>query len=143
MADSPSLSNSSLSNSTALRDESMLRRVRHLGSARDGLQEWRLQRRTALALIPLGLYFVASMLRLATSDQATAAAWLASPVPALLTILFLMALFTHAIVGLRSVLVDYVHARALLVAADLAVRAAAVLLGGASILAVLKLFLGR
>ena len=49
----------SLSNATALRDENVLRRVRHLGSARDGLQEWRLQRRTALALIPLGLYFVA------------------------------------------------------------------------------------
>jgi succinate dehydrogenase / fumarate reductase membrane anchor subunit len=72
----------SLSTSTALRDESVLRRVRHLGSARDGLQEWRLQRRTALALIPLGLYFAASMLRLATSDQVTAAAWLASPMPA-------------------------------------------------------------
>src|SRR6267143_5029648 len=104
MASSPSLSNS-----TALRDESVLRRVRHLGSARDGLQEWRLQRRTALALIPLGLYFVASMLRLATSDQMTAAAWLASPVPALLTILFVLELLTHAVVGMRSVLVDYVH----------------------------------
>ncbi len=46
----------SLSNSTALRDESVLRRVRHLGSARDGLQEWRLQRRTALALIPLACW---------------------------------------------------------------------------------------
>src|SRR5712672_934830 len=69
----------SLSNATALRDENVLRRVRHLGSARDGLQEWRLQRRTALAVIPLGLYFVASMLWLATSDQMTAAAWLASP----------------------------------------------------------------
>ena len=54
----------SLSNATALRDENVLRRVRHLGSARDGLQEWRVQRRTAFALIPLGLYFVASMLRL-------------------------------------------------------------------------------
>src|SRR5258706_10660262 len=119
MASSPSLSNS-----TALRDESVLRRVRHLGSARDGLQEWRLQRRTALALIPLGLYFVASMLRLATSDQATAAAWLASPAAALLTILFVLALFTHAVVGLRSFLVDYVHTRAWLVAAELAVRGA-------------------
>ena len=138
MASSPSLSNS-----TALRDESVLRRVRHLGSARDGLQEWRLQRRTALALIPLGLYFVASMLRLATSDQSTAAAWLASPVPALLTILFVLAALAHAVVGLRSVLVDYVHTRAWLVAAELAVRGAAVLLGSASILAVLKLFLGR
>jgi Fe-S oxidoreductase len=67
----------------------VLRRVRHLGSARAGLQEWRLQRMTAPALIPLGLYFAASMLRLATSDQMTAAAWLASPTPALLTILFM------------------------------------------------------
>jgi len=73
----------SLSNATALRDENVLRRVRHLGSARDGLQEWRLQRRTALALIPLRLYFAASMLRLATSDQPTAAQWLSLPVPAL------------------------------------------------------------
>ena len=31
----------SLSNATALRDENVLRRVRHLGSARDGLAEWR------------------------------------------------------------------------------------------------------
>ncbi len=136
-------SSRSLSNSTALRDESVLRRVRHLGSARDGLQEWRLQRRTALALIPLGLYFVASMLRLATADQLTAAAWLASPVPALLTILFVLAALAHAVVGLRSVLVDYVHTRARLVSAGLLVRGAAVVLGGASVLAVLKLFLGR
>jgi len=130
-------------NATALRDESVLRRVRHLGSARAGLQEWRLQRMTALALIPLGLYFAASILRLATSDQMTAAAWLASPVPALLTILFVLASLAHAVVGLRSVLADYVHARAWLVAATLLVRAAAVMLAGASVLAVLKLFLGR
>ena len=133
----------SSSNATALRDENVLRRVRHLGSARDGLREWRLQRRTALALVPLGLYFVASMLQLATSDQMTAAAWLASPVPALLMILFVLALLAHAVVGLRSVLVDYVHTRALLVTVELLVRATAVVLGGAGVLAVLKLFLGR
>ena len=133
----------SLSNSTALRDESVLRRVRHLGSARDGLQEWRVQRRTALALIPLGLYFVASMLRLATSDQMTAAAWLASPVPALLVILFVLAALAHALVGLRSVFADYVHTRVRLVAAELLVRGAAIVLAVASVLAVLKIFLGR
>src|SRR5216683_5064385 len=102
----------SLSNATALRDENVLRRVRHLGSAHDGLQEWRLQRRTALALIPLGLYFAASMLRLATSDRTTAAAWLASPVPALLVILFVLAGITHALIGVRSVFLDYAHTRA-------------------------------
>jgi succinate dehydrogenase / fumarate reductase membrane anchor subunit len=138
MAKSPSLSNL-----TALRDETVLRRVRHFGSARNGLQEWRLQRLTAIALIPLSLYFAASMLRLATSDQVTAAAWLASPVGALLVILFVLAGLAHALVGLRSVLVDYVHTRAGLLAAELLVRAAVVIIGGASVLAVLKLFLGR
>ena len=133
----------SLSAETALRDANVLRRVSQLGSARDGLGEWRLQRATALALIPLGLYFVASMVRLATSDQMTAAQWLGSPAPALLTILMLAAGFAHAVVGLRSVLLDYVHTRARLVAAELLVRAVAMLLAAASVLAVLKLFLGH
>src|SRR5579859_1935397 len=117
----------SLANSTALRDETVLRRVRQLGSARDGLGEWRLQRLTAVALIPLGLYFAASILSLATSDRMTAAAWLASPVPALLVMLFVVAALAHALIGLRSVFLDYVHTRARLVAADLLVRAAAVI----------------
>ena len=133
----------SLSNSTALRDETALRRVRNLGSARDGLKAWRLQRLTAIALVPLGLYFVASILRLATSDQSTAAAWLASPLPALLVILFVAAALAHALVGLRSVLADYVQARGLILTAELLLRGATVVLFGASVLAVLKLFLGR
>ena len=135
--------NRSLPDATALRDETMLRRVRHLGSARDGLKEWRVQRWTALALIPLGLYFVISMLSLATSERMTVVAWLGSPVPALLTIIFQLALFAHAVVGLRSVFDDYVHTRARLVFADLLVRAIAIIFGGASVLAVLKLFLGQ
>jgi len=137
------MANTQLSNSTALRDDTVLRRVRHLGSAREGLKEWRLQRLTAVALIPLGLWFVASMLRLAVSDRVTAVAWLGSPVPALLTILFVLAVLAHAVVGVRSVLDDYVHTRARLIAADLLVRAVAFILGGASLLALLKLFLGR
>ena len=130
-------------NSTALRDGTVLRRVRQLGSERDGLQEWRLQRLTALALIPLGLYFAASILWLATSDRTTAAAWLASPVPALLVILFVLAGITHALIGVRSVFLDYVHTRARRLAAELLVRAVAVILAGASVLAIIKLFLSH
>jgi len=133
----------SLSNLTALRDGSVLRRVRHLGSAHNGLREWRLQRMTALALIPLGVYFAASMLRLATSGRITAAQWLASPVPALLVILFMLAGLAHMLAGVRSVFLDYVHTRARLVLANLLLRAATAILAGASVLAVLKLFLGR
>jgi succinate dehydrogenase / fumarate reductase, membrane anchor subunit len=47
------------------------------------------------------------------------------------------------LIGLRSVLIDYVHTRSRLLAADLLVRGATALLIGGSVLAVLKLFLGR
>jgi succinate dehydrogenase / fumarate reductase membrane anchor subunit len=134
---------SSLSDGTALRDEVVPRRVRQFGSARDGLREWRLQRLTAIMLIPLSLYFVASILTLVTSDRKTAADWLALPVPALLVILAVIAGITHALIGVRSVVLDYVHTRARLLAAELLFRAAAVILAGAGVLAVLKLFLGR
>jgi succinate dehydrogenase / fumarate reductase, membrane anchor subunit len=134
---------SSPSNATALRDETVPRRVRQFGSARDGLREWRLQRLTAIALIPLGLYFAASMLSLATLDRKTAADWLALPVPAFLVILLVLAGTTHALIGVRSVVLDYVHTRARLLAAELVFRAVAVILAGAGVLAVLKLFLGR
>src|SRR6202008_4493644 len=109
----------SLSNSTALRDGSVLRRVQHLGSAHSGLREWRLQRLTALALIPLGLYFAASMLRLAISGRITAEQWLSSPIPALLVILLVLAGLAHMLAGLRSVFLDYVHTRARLGLGDL------------------------
>jgi succinate dehydrogenase / fumarate reductase membrane anchor subunit len=128
---------------TALRDDAVVRHVRQLGSAHSGLREWRVQRWTALALIPLGLWFVVSVLHLATSDRVTAAAWLASPVPALLVLLFVFAVLTHALVGLRSVLMDYVHTQGRLKACDLLLRAVTIFFGAASTLAVLKLFLGR
>ena len=132
-----------LSNETALRDETTLRRVRQLGSGHSGLKEWQLQRLTAIALIPLGLYFTVSILWLAKSDHATAAGWLSSPVPALLVILFLLAAFLHAVIGLRSIFLDYVHRRASLLAATLLLRAVTVILTGAGVLAILKLYLGR
>ena len=134
---------SSLSDGTALRDEVVPRRVRQFGSARDGLREWRLQRLTAIMLIPLSLYFVASILALVTSDRKTAADWLALPVPALLVILAVIAGMTHALIGVRSVVLDYVHTRGRLLTAELLFRAIAVILAGAGVLAVLKLFLGR
>jgi succinate dehydrogenase hydrophobic anchor subunit len=58
-----------------------------------------------------------------------------------LMILFVISALSHAVIGMRSVFADYVHSRALLLAADLLVRAAMFILAGASMLAVLKLFL--
>ena len=128
---------------TALRDDAVLRRVRYLGSARDGLSEWQLQRWTAIALIPLGLYFVVSILRLRSADQATIAEWLSGIGPALLVMLLMAAALVHAYVGLRSIFADYVHWRGAGFVAELLLRAATIVLLAGSILAVLKIFLGR
>jgi succinate dehydrogenase / fumarate reductase membrane anchor subunit len=100
----------SRSDRTTLRDE-VVRRVRQFDSVRDGPREWGLQRLTAIAVIPLSLYFAASVLSLATSDRRTAADWLSLPVLALVVILVVLAGITHALIGVRSVVLDYVHTR--------------------------------
>jgi succinate dehydrogenase / fumarate reductase, membrane anchor subunit len=100
----------SRSDQTVLRDEVVSRRVRH-SAARDGLREWRWQRLTAIAVIPLSLYFAASVLSLATSDRKTAADWLSLSVPVLVAVLVVLAGITHALIGVRSIVLDYVHTR--------------------------------
>jgi len=131
------------SHTTALRDDAVLRRVRYLGSARDGLREWKVQRWTAIALIPLGLYFMASILSFANADQAAAIGWLSGLMPALLVMLLMVMALAHAYVGLRSVFADYVQGRGATFAAELVLRTATIVLLGGSILAILKVFLGR
>src|SRR5258705_1449722 len=91
------------SDTTALRDETMLRHVRQLGSARDGLSEWRLQRLTPIALIPLSLFFVASVLSLATYHRLTPAARIASPDTAPLVMPFIPSGLVHPLVRPCSV----------------------------------------
>ena len=68
---------------------SALGRVRHLGSAKEGVQHWWAQRLTALALVPLTLWFVASVAWLAGADHAGFTGWVARPHNALLMILLL------------------------------------------------------
>ncbi|WP_298957266.1 succinate dehydrogenase, hydrophobic membrane anchor protein [uncultured Methylobacterium sp.] len=128
---------------TAIRDADVLRRVRHLGSARSGRSEWRLKRLSAVALIPLGLYFVVEVVRLARFDEAGARAWLAQPVPAGLMLLFCAALLAHAFVGTGSIFADYVHGRLGTLVAGLLLRGAVLVLGLAAALSILTIFLGR
>ena len=68
-----------------------LGRVRGLGSAKEGVQHWWVQRVTAIALIPLSLWFVACIVFLIDVDRATAIQWLGSPVTLGLMGLFLIA----------------------------------------------------
>src|SRR3546814_6816815 len=86
-----------------------LGRIRGLGSAKDGTGHWWAQRVTALALVPLTVWFVASVIGMAGADHASFVAWIASPLVAGLMILLIVATFHHAQLGLQVIIEDYVH----------------------------------
>jgi succinate dehydrogenase / fumarate reductase membrane anchor subunit len=89
-----------------------LGQVRFLGSARMGAEDnWRM-RLTSLALIPLSLAFVVIVLTLLHKDYNAARAEMGEPLPAVLVLLFVLAGVYHTELGMRSVIVDYVHGHA-------------------------------
>ena len=105
---------------------SPLGRALGLGSAKDGVEQWWLERVTAIALVPLTLWFVASIVVHMNSDYATAIAWL------------LAALFWHTDLGLQVVIEDYVHS-GLKFPLLIAMRFGCFVLAVAGILAVLRI----
>jgi succinate dehydrogenase / fumarate reductase, membrane anchor subunit len=88
---------------------SPLGRAVGLGSAKEGVEHWWLQRITAVALVPLGLWFVIAIIRLVGADVESVRDWVGSPLPAILLVLLLIATFYHAALGLQVVVEDYVH----------------------------------
>lgn len=119
-----------------------LNQVRGLGSAKEGTHHWWMQRLTAVALVPLTIWFVASLLSMSEADYVTVVTWLRSPLVTVLLLCLIWALFHHAQLGVQVVLEDYVHAEWLKIASIVALKFAAVLLGLASAIAVLKVSLG-
>jgi succinate dehydrogenase / fumarate reductase membrane anchor subunit len=113
-----------------------------LGSAKSGLAHWRAQRVSAVALVPLTLWFAASILAHSGSDYAAFVAWLRSPLTASAMILLLIALFHHSALGLQVVIEDYVHS-AVKFAAVIAVRLGCFALATTGIVAILSVAFGR
>ncbi len=119
-----------------------LARVRGLGAAGEGVGHWWAQRVTAAALVPLSLWFVISLVMLAGADYAAMHAWVAQPWVSVLLILFIIATLHHAQLGLQVVIEDYVPTPLLRIASILLVKAVAVVLVMAGVLAVLQVALG-
>lgn len=86
-----------------------LGRVRGLGSAKEGVGHWWAQRVTAIALVPLAIWFVVSAISLTGTDYAGFVTWLGTFGNALLMILTVLVLFYHAALGMQVVIEDYVH----------------------------------
>ncbi|MBI2802288.1 MAG: succinate dehydrogenase, hydrophobic membrane anchor protein [Gammaproteobacteria bacterium] len=121
---------------------SNLGRVKGLGSAKQGVHHWRVQRLSALALIPLSLWFVTALMGLVTAPHSAVVAWLAQPHITVLLLALVTALFWHAQLGLQVVIEDYIHRPGRQIAAQLVVRAGAILGALAALVAILKISLG-
>lgn len=109
-----------------------------LGSSKFGVEHWMAQRVSAVALVSLTLWFVASIIAHSGSDHVAFLAWLSEPVPALLMILLLIALFHHTARGLQVVIEDYMHSGAKF-AVLLLLRLSCFALASAGIVATLRI----
>jgi succinate dehydrogenase / fumarate reductase, membrane anchor subunit len=121
---------------------SPLGRVLGMGSANDGTAQWWAQRVSAIALIPLTLWFMFSLLALPALDYATVRAWLAFPLSGFLAVLMVAVLTYHSYLGTTEVIEDYVHAAGMKLLSLLLLRFLYVLVGGASIFAILRVAFG-
>ncbi|MGZ9033996.1 MAG: succinate dehydrogenase, hydrophobic membrane anchor protein [Rhodospirillales bacterium] len=88
---------------------SSLGRVRGLGSAKEGVRHWWAQRVTAIALVPLSIWFVVAVISLMGADYTEYQAWIGQFGNALLMILTALVLFYHGYLGMQVVIEDYVH----------------------------------
>ena len=121
---------------------SPLGRVRGLGSAKEGVAHWWAQRLTALALVPLAIWFVASVAAHAGADHETMRAWIGSPLVASLLVLLIVATFYHLYLGIQVVIEDYVHSEGVKIASLIAVKGASILLGVIALISVLSILFG-
>ena len=118
---------------------SALGRVRGLGSAKEGTHHWWQQRLTAVALIPLSIWFIASIVSLSGTGYADFVSWFDNPIHATVMILFLVAAFHHAQLGMQVVIEDYVPGHAARIVIITAIKftcVALAVLGTVSILVV-------
>src|SRR5438067_12024783 len=121
---------------------SPLSRAIGLGSAKEGVAHWWRQRVSALALVPLTLWFVIAVIGLIGADHAAFVAWVRSPMPAVFLVLLLVATFYHTALGLQVVIEDYIHGEVARLAALLLMRLLCILFAVRGIFAVAKLALG-
>jgi succinate dehydrogenase / fumarate reductase membrane anchor subunit len=102
---------------------------RPLGAAHRGLEQFLVQRATAVVLAVFILYLAGRFAACPVADYAQWKDWMTPPHIRLGTVLAIVALLLHAWIGLRSVYLDYLHAPALRVSVSAFTAAALVAMG--------------
>lgn len=122
---------------------SPLAQARGLGSSKHGTEHWWHQRLTALALIPLTIWFVVAVISHLGADYGQFTGWLkASPFSAIMLVLTVATVFHHAQGGMQVVIEDYVHVEWQKLAGIIVVKFLCFALAATCIFAVLKISFG-
>jgi succinate dehydrogenase / fumarate reductase, membrane anchor subunit len=121
---------------------SPIRRVIHLGSAKEGVGHWWSQRVSSVALIFLGLWFLGALIVNADFSHAGITQWIAKPVNAVLLVLFVLTSIYHSKLGVQVVIEDYVAHAGVKIVTMLLINFAHVLLAALGVFAVLRIAFG-
>ena len=119
-----------------------LSKVKGLGSAKEGASHWWNQRLTAIAMIPLALWFSFSIALIAVADYATVTAWISSPLSTVLLILAIGVGFYHGYLGLQVIIEDDVANESWEIAMLIIVALLAVLFASLGVVSILKISFG-
>lgn len=119
-----------------------LKKAKGLGSAHDGVEHWLGQRVTAIAMVPLVLWLVWSIVGLQGASYAQFTGWLAQPINAVLMILTLVSVFYHAKLGTQVIVEDYISCKCTQKAVLIGLKLGIFALGVACIFSVLKIAFG-
>ena len=117
---------------------SPLGRARGLGSARAGSNDWASTRLNSMALVPLTLWFVFSVIHMSGASHEAMIAWLSSPLNLVLMLILIVITFHHMNLGLQNIIEDYVHQEPYKAAAVVSIKALCVLLGMMCVVSALK-----
>lgn len=119
--------------------QSALKRARGMGSAKSGVHHWWAQRVSAIALVPLSLWFIWNVVALGGASHEAVLFWAGGPVTIVLLLALVLTTFYHMQLGLQVVIEDYVHADGAKLVSLLAMKGVTVLLALACLVSVLKI----
>lgn len=120
---------------------SPLGKVRGLGSAKNGTHHWWMQKVTAVALIPLTIWFVSSVVQMTQADYEVVINWMNSPVVAVLMLLFVVTGIYHLKLGLQVIIEDYIHSEGSKMMLQMMVTFGCIAIGTTAVFSILRIAL--